>query len=309
MILDHHFVRPPHTNPFDNNNWISYNIYPGLYYAHRDTEYTKDTYSFAMQFHDYYELNIIDSGSISFLCEGRTCIPRHGDIVFIPPYKLHESILISERTRYIRYKFYFYPSALSAFGCDALLTQMIQRCGDDYFFTLEKEKKEQLFAVLNRLDDALALEKNELNDCLVLSHILQVFHLLSGMNACGDTGSYEKTAANEYLPQKLLDIQHYIDAHITEITAVSQIAEHFYYSREYLSRTFRKYLNMTVEEYLMKTRISRCLQLMQEGQSITQSCFSAGFGSISNFYRTFRSQTGLSPAEYCAAMKDHWKRS
>jgi len=307
MILEHHFVRPPHTNPFDNNNWVSYNISPSLYYAHRDTEYTRETYSFAMQFHDYYELNIIEGGSISFLCEGRMFIPRRGDIVFIPPYKLHESILISEHTRYTRYKFYFYPSALTAFGCEVLLAQLIQRCGDAYFFSLDKEKTERLFAALGRLDAALALEKNELNDCLVLSHIIQVFHLLAGMSA-GETRDYEKTAASEYLPQKLLNIQHFIDAHIAEISSVSQIADHFFYSREYLSRTFRKYLNMTVEQYLMKTRISHCLQLMQEGGSITQSCFAAGFGSISNFYRTFRSLTGLSPSEYCAAMKENWKK-
>ena len=306
MILEHHFVRPPHTNPFDNNNWTSYNIYPSLYYAHRDTDYTKETYSFAMQFHDYYELNIIDAGNISFLCEGRLFVPQHGDIVFIPPYKLHESILISDHTRYVRYKFYFYPNALAEFNCDVLLTNLIAACGDDYFFTLGKENKERLFTALNSLDQALAMPKNGANDCLVLSYILQVFHQLSHLNSCRGEGSASAAGTAEYLPQKLLEIQNYIDAHAAEITSVAQIAEHFFYSREHLSRTFRKYLNMTVEEYLLKTRISHSLQLMKNGLSITESCFQSGFGSVSNFYRAFRLQTGMSPSEYCTSMKSNW---
>ena len=306
MILEHHFVRPPHTNPFDNNNWTSYNIYPNLYYAHRDTVYTKETYSFAMQFHDYYELNIIDSGNISFLCEGRLFVPRHGDIVFIPPYKLHESFLISEQTRYIRYKFYFYPNALSDYNCNVLLSNLINLCGNDFFFTLERGKQEELIACLNQLDNALKLPKSDLDDCLVLSHIIQAFHLLSHVSSCNQCASSIVHETDEYLPQKLINIQNYIDEHAAEISSVSEIADHFFYSREYLSRAFRKYLNMTVEEYLLKTRISHSLQLMKNGYSITDSCFHSGFGSISNFYRAFRVQTGMSPSEYCASMKKNW---
>ena len=69
-----------------------------------------------------------------------------------------------------------------------------------------------------------ALEKEQPEDhALALGLILQIFYLL---NKPAD----ESTHHEEYFPQNVLDIQHYLDTHFAEVSTVAEVAEHFFYS-------------------------------------------------------------------------------
>jgi AraC-like DNA-binding protein len=43
--------------------------------------------------------------------------------------------------------------------------------------------------------------------------------------------------------------------------------------------------------------------LLESGLSVTETCFSAGFGSLSGFLYTFRQTTGMSPSAYKDCIK------
>ena len=95
-----------------------------------------------------------------------------------------------------------------------------------------------------------------------------------------------------------MEIKEYIDTGYAEISSVSDVAAHFFYSREYISRLFKKYYNSSVSDYLARLRVMRSIELMRRGTSVTNAGFSVGFGSPSAFYLTFRKIMGMSPSEY-----------
>jgi AraC-like DNA-binding protein len=112
-------------------------------------------------------------------------------------------------------------------------------------------------------------------------------------------------ATGESLPPKMLEIKSYIDENYAEIESVSDVAKNFFYSREYVSRLFKKYYSVSVSDYLARVRVIRSIEMMQGGVSVTDACFAVGFGSMSAFYLTFRKNMGMSPSEYAKRQREN----
>ena len=90
------------------------------------------------------------------------------------------------------------------------------------------------------------------------------------------------------------------------LQTVNEIAQHFYYSREYVSKIFRQYYNLPLSEYLMIQKINYAKALLTEGKSVTCACSSCGFHSMSSFINAFRKRTGITPSEYKKKKKNNW---
>ena len=100
------------------------------------------------------------------------------------------------------------------------------------------------------------------------------------------------------LPPVINDAQRYLDAHFTESISIAEVASRFFYTREHLSRLFRRYLNITIAEYLAYRRISYSCQLMKSDATLADICYQSGFNSLSTFIRTFKQVTGVTPSVY-----------
>lgn len=279
-------------------NWRENSMNDSLFYSFRDTLYTRETYPSRLHYHDYYELVIVSQGDIQYLCEGESYHPQRGDIILIPPRKMHMSMIAKDETRYIRHVFYLYPDAFDAMGCSALAAFL--SAGDCFHAALEKENTEKLLSLLSQLEQALQKQADALETALARGLTLQIFYLLN-------TGRLQYPPKEGYLPENMRNIQRYLDENYGTITSVSQVAEHFFYSREYLSRLFRQYFNTTVSDYLMKRRIACSQQLISQGTSLTDACFQAGFSSMSSFIRSFHALTGLSPSAYRKMLQENGK--
>lgn len=284
------------------SNWHEYDINENMIYSHRSTQYNRETYPVGLHFHDYYELLIVEGGDVCYICESASYLPRYGDVILIPPGKLHMSMINAESTTYSRCVFYLYDNAFDAIGCSSLLQFLHRHESSGQFFTsLKPRRMEELTALLARLD--MALEKEQPEDhALALGLILPIFYLL---NKPAD----ESTHHEEYFPQNVLDIQHYLDTHFAEVSTVAEVAEHFFYSREYVSRLFKKYLNTTVANYVLQRRIVYSQRLIETDMPLLDVCYQAGFGSTSSFIRAFQSVTGMTPSKYRHAHHERLKPS
>lgn len=66
----------------------------------------------------------------------------------------------------------------------------------------------------------------------------------------------------------------------------------------YFSEMFRKRFEITLTEFIAGTRVERARQLLLNTElRIIEVAFAAGFGSVSQFNRIFRSHTGKRPGE------------
>ena len=272
-------------------NWRENYINDSLFYSCRSTDYSRQTYPSTMHYHEYYELVIFLEGDIHYIFESEVYPVQYGDIILIPPGKLHMSMINAETTRYKRHVFYLYPDAFDALGCSALTDFLKKNEGRYLLTTLGQKDRQELFLLLDKLDEALKNPDNHLDRALGLGYIIQIFYLFN--KEC-----FKERESKQYLPENILEIQHYLDEHFREITSVAEVAAHFFYSREYVSRLFKQYFNTTVADYIKMRRVAYSQTLITRGFPLSEVCFQAGFGNLTTFIRAFHSIVGMAPSQY-----------
>ena len=72
----------------------------------------------------------------------------------------------------------------------------------------------------------------------------------------------------------------------------------------HLARSFRRTYNTTFSGYVRELRVEYArVQLVSTGAPLGDIALASGFYDQSHFCRTFKRETGLSPAEYRARVK------
>lgn len=289
MKLLSHYIKHQMTYP-KITNWKNHIITDMLSYSYRDTVYDRHTYPSNLHYHDYYELVIFEEGDVQYVCEGCVYHPKYGDIILIPPGKFHMSVINAESTRYKRHVVYLYPSAFDAIG-HGVLASFLSRANGDMFALGSVEARRTFMDLFRSLKENFNLEPSPLEEALGLSYMIHIFYLLNQKD-CQPKNEISS------LPENILMIQRYIDHNFSRITSVSQVAKHFFYSREYVSRLFKKHFDTTISDYIMKRRIAESQSLIIQGISLIDIAYQVGFGSLSTFIRAFRSITNMTPSVY-----------
>lgn len=290
MKLLSHYLQNKNDPRHEITNWENDLINDSLCYSCRSTVYDVNTFPSSLHSHDYYELVIFVEGEINYVCESSVYSPKRGDVIIIPPGKFHMSKLKGERTHYKRHVFYLYPNAFDRISPS--LSEILIRTKEGVHFSLaSREREEELLTLAEKLASALKSRGDDLSRALAFGYIIEIFCLLNRKDI-------RHSGESERLPENILALQQYLDAHYSEINSVSEVAEHFFYSREYVSRLFKKYYDTTILDYIHKLRISKSRTLIAEGMPIIDVCYAVGFSSLSTFIRAFRTATDMTPSEY-----------
>ncbi|WP_260983663.1 bifunctional transcriptional activator/DNA repair enzyme AdaA [Cytobacillus oceanisediminis] len=78
-----------------------------------------------------------------------------------------------------------------------------------------------------------------------------------------------------------------------------KIAEKLGVSNNHLARLFKHYYGMTISEYIIELRMEEATRLLTHADiEITEVALKVGVKSMSNFYKSFKERTGLTPKEY-----------
>ena len=91
----------------------------------------------------------------------------------------------------------------------------------------------------------------------------------------------------------------YIHTHIHEDISLTSLSDVCHMSPSYISRLFKKELDIGFVEYLNRFRIQRAEQLLKETTlSVEQVGYQVGFTNIRSFLRVFKQYTNISPGQY-----------
>lgn len=81
--------------------------------------------------------------------------------------------------------------------------------------------------------------------------------------------------------------------------SISEIADKCAVSETYLRKSFKKYLNISPNEYRIKTRIEKAKNLLLNSEmSVKEITYLLGFYDEAYFYKIFKAETGLTPKQY-----------
>ena len=245
--------------------------------------------------HDYYEFYFFESGSVTMELDGAPYPLRQGDLLVVPPHTPHRAIVADDGRPYRRFVCWIGTEFLADLTAQA----------EEYGYLTERARREQ--AYLYHFDP---LTFNDIR--------LHLFALLDELHARRFGGAEQlrlalrrllltvsRLAWEQHRPvrddaDKYARIAAYVDQHFSEALSVETIASRFYLSKSYVSHLFKESTGMSLYQYLTQRRLSAVCAAMKSGTPITEACLQYGFRDYSAFYRAFRKQYGLSPAEYRA---------
>jgi AraC-like DNA-binding protein len=106
------------------------------------------------------------------------------------------------------------------------------------------------------------------------------------------------TAAAKYSPAVTLCCS-YITEHIHENITLEELSKICAFSKEHLSRIFRKETGTTIKKYYLEKKMELAAYLLQYSERPVQDiAYFLGFSSHGRFSGYFRQQYGVSPKEY-----------
>src|SRR5437870_10567033 len=100
------------------------------------------------------------------------------------------------------------------------------------------------------------------------------------------------------LYRRIVQAKLFIDSNYAERIDAGAIAGEACYSKFHFIRTFKSIYGKTPHQYLTGVRVEKAKELLENGASVTEACFSVGFDSLGSFTGLFKRRTGLTPSEY-----------
>ena len=89
----------------------------------------------------------------------------------------------------------------------------------------------------------------------------------------------------------------YINAHLSEELSVEAVAKQLNVSASLLSHAFKKEMNISFYQYVLKKRLTLAFQRIKEGEPAALVAERCGFHDYSNFYRQYKKAFGRAPSE------------
>ena len=97
----------------------------------------------------------------------------------------------------------------------------------------------------------------------------------------------------------LQKLENYIYENIAENISLDDMARTVHLSKFYFSRRFKKTMNTSPHQYLIRCRMEKAKNLLQNTDlPITDIAYKIGYDNLSNFIRTFRKVVKITPKQY-----------
>lgn len=250
------------------------------------------------KFEIYYEIE----GSRRYFIEDSAYVVNAGSVVLIGENQIHKTASLGDT-----------PSSRIVLNFSREYLERVAQAFPtvDFFAFLSEERnhlltgltvkqQNQIYGLLQQL---LAMEDETSAAADALRRLLLGTLLLELKEHCRQQ---EQTAENGRVSNHTVDqIQAYIAEHYAEKLTLTGIANQFYISPYYLSRMFKKSINLSLIEYINGVRIKAAQNLIERSSdSIAEIAAKTGFMTTAHFRRVFKDATGLSPQQY----RQYYKR-
>lgn len=177
-----------------------------------------------------------------------------------------------------------------------LVDAMIPDYQDKYFCVTESLDREKIISLMTETAE-LYSRPEQINSLLISSRIYEIMYLLA---RDGLAPKEEAMPINKQKNQeRLRGIMNYVSAHYTERIRQKDVAQRFYFTKEYFARFFRENTGLTFQEYVRRFRVKMAYEeLVNTDKTIMEIALGHGFGDARGFINTFKQYYGTTPKQY-----------
>lgn len=251
---------------------------------------------YAAHSHDFFELFLLISGKIThqlnnetqFLSKGHIILVKPGDVHSINRYKKNSfaimNFLISKKTYHHLTTFLF--SNASPFN-----QSIVGKITDT-------NKISDYYSEFLKITKIPSYKKQEIN--LLSKQLLS--NILISLNL------HNAHISTHSAPLWFDDLLIEMNKKENYTCGVPRMVEISKKSPEYISRLFKKYLNITPTEHINSVKLHHARVLLTNtNMTILDICYDCGFNSLSNFYKAFETLYGFSPGYFRKDISAHKK--
>ena len=239
--------------------------------------------------HDGYEILYVISGEGRYVVEGEEYTMREGTLMLIRPMRYH-FVEVESGVLYERYVLHFSPSALIPEAA-ALLDKSEPRdpspAGRLYPAAALPSGLMEAFRRLLAAEE----QPSATQDAYARTLLSEIVLLLAGV------ATERAPVPSSELGARVL---HYLNDHLEERVSLDLLARHFFVSKYYLCRAFKRHNGISIHMYVTQKRVMRARRLIEAGEAASAAAYRVGFGDYSAFYRAFVKLTGHSPVAHRA---------
>ncbi len=248
-----------------------------------------------LHLHDDYEIFFLLEGEIGYHVSGNYYTLKPYDIMITNTREVHAPIFLS-KGRYRRITVTFQRSFVTQFlSSDFNPLHIFEHREPGVHNRIDNRSVHALG--LDRIikEMAVALKKND-DGILTFSKISLMLLLFKISKAS------PAKCSNEKMDRRIIEIYNYIEENLAGDLSYETISREVYIARSYLGDFFQRNTGFSLGSYITKKRISYAKELLLNGTPSTLLPEKCGFSDYSNFYRSFKKETGHSPKAYSATL-------
>lgn len=263
--------------------------------CHMRIWYNNQLDSYAPHHHDALEIILCVENNYKAIVKGQQYLLSAGDILFIPPYQLHELVCSSDGIRFIFLIDIRMLRSLKAFQT------MIPIFTDAFFCTrktcpqIYSEVHSQLMKIVD-----LYFANQPFWETRIFAQLMETFSTIGQnyfqMAASSDDAPPNYKNREHY--EKMSALVDYINQNYAENISLEDAASFTGFSKFHFTRLFKQYTNFTFYDYLSHKRIQEAQILLSTDASVTDIALQTGFNNVTTFSRCFKKFAACSPSEY-----------
>jgi AraC-like DNA-binding protein len=243
--------------------------------------------------HDSYEIFIPYSDNIRYFIEGHSYDLSIHDLIITNNQEIHRPTVINQEpySRYILQFKPFFLQGLISDGYNPLWIFNNRPKGQENLITLKEPAISQLNSLIKKLEE-VSVNANHKANLQKKAILIEILILLES--------NYKKNSKHKNLnpDPKIKALILDLDQNYTKKISLDQLAGAYFLDKYHLCHLFKKNTGFSILEYIQSKRIQLAKSLIVSDISFQEISRKCGFDDYSNFYKTFKKYTSLSPKAY-----------
>jgi len=264
---------------------------PDFYAYYRDSV-TSSAGVLKMHIQDYYELYqyLGGDGQFFYFIGNDVYEPQVGEVLVIRPGIMHGHFkTVTARYRRIHVK--IPPIMMDFIATLDKKADSFMRLSSINRVTILPEYTDEY----NKLTEELRVQTADksVHGSMVIASI--VFRMLYFIYRSAAAQTENSSPSQNELIRRIIEV---VNSEYATLTSAADIAAKLNYSPNYLSQYFKKYMNISLHEFLIQMKLSVSTSMLLNGYSVSDCASHCGFASTSYYIDVFKKRFHHTPKQY-----------